>query len=175
MIKRYVFYLFLLPVLFSGFSQGLWALDSGAAVNEGNSGNGLNRLIGISTQLSVLNERLRNELQDSRQNSRELLNMLEASKQELEELRSELGVLQNSSTELLIKAEYSQTELTGLQEALRKAEYSLMSLELSWAAYRESAERSINILSRKKTFWKWSCIAAGVLAAGFGTAFVAGR
>jgi len=161
--------------LFSGFAQGLWAQDSGAALNERNSGNALSRLIGISTQLSTLNEELRNELQGSRQSSRVLQNMLETSKRELEELRTELGVLQISSMELLIKAENSQTELTGLQDALRKAESSLMSLELSWAAYRESTERRINVLSREKTLWKWGCIAAGVLAAGFGTAFAVAR
>ena len=181
MIKYHAFYLFLLPALFSGFAQG-WALDSGAAPNEGSSANALNGLIGISAQLSDLNERLRNELQDSRQSSRELQNMLETSKQELEELRGELGVLaqelkvlRNSSTELLIKAENSQTELTGLQGALRKAESSLMSLEISWAAYRDSAERRISGLERQKRLWKWGCIAAGVLAAGFGTAFAVTR
>ena len=108
--------------------------------------------------------------------------MLESSKKELEGLRLELSMLkqeaealQNSSTELLIAADKSLTELTALQEALRKAESSLMSLELSFAAYRRAAEGKISVLERKNKFWKWSCAAAGILAAGLGTALLAGR
>jgi len=168
---------FMLPlsVLLSGLSLGLWAQDSPAAGNEANSENTLNRLIEISAQLSNLNGKLQNELQDSRRNSRELQSMLEESRKELENLRQELLVLkqeavtlQNSSTELLIKAENSQTELIALQETLRKAESSLTSLELSFAAYREAVENRMSSLEKEKRLWKWGCIAAGVLAAGFG-------
>ena len=166
-----LFFLLLLP----GLSWELWAQDSAAAANGGNSGNALNRLIEISAQLSILNGKLQGELQNSRQNSRELQIMFEASRKELEGLKQELETLHNSSTELLIKAENSQTELTGLQAALRKAESSLMSLELSFAAYRESAEKRIAGLERENHLWKWGCIAAGVLAAGFGTAFLVTR
>ena len=160
---------FLLPVLFSVFSWGLFAQDSAGTEN---SGNALNRLIGISVQLSALNERLRSELQDSRQSSRELQIMLESSRKELEELRQELRALQSSSTGLLLKAENSQTELAALQTALRKAESSLMSLELSLAAYKVTAEQKIKTLEREKRLWKWGFMAAAVLAAGFGTALL---
>ena len=175
MIKRCVCLLLLLPVLFSGLPWGLWALESGEAESEGNSGNALNRLIAISGQLSSLNERLRNELQDSRRSSWELQTMLEASRQELGGLRQELETLRISSTELLIKAESSLMESAALMTALRKAESSLMSLELSFAAYREASERRISLLAREKRLWKWGCAAAGVLATGFGTALIITR
>jgi predicted nucleic acid-binding Zn-ribbon protein len=135
----------------------------------------LNRLIEISQQLSTLNEKLREELQDSRQSSRELQTRLESSRKELEELKLELGVLQINSMELLIKAENSLTESTALLAALKKAESSLMSLEQSFKAYRQTAEGEIKSLKREKGLWKWGCIAAGVLAAGFGGAFLLGR
>jgi len=166
-----LFFLFLLQ----GLSWGLWAAESPATGAGGNSENALNRLIGISTQLSILNERLSEELRDSRRSSRELQIMLETSKKELEGLRAELEALHSSSTELLIKAGNSQTELTALQTALRKAESSLMSLELSFAAYRETAEGRIKTLEKKNRLWKWGCIAAGILAAGAGAAFLATR
>ena len=163
---------FLLPALFWGLSWGIWAQES---LGTENSGSALNRLIEISGQLSNLNERLRTELQDSRRSSRELEIMLEISRQELDGLRLELGVLQNSSTELLLAAENSLTELTGLQTALREAESSLMSLELSFAAYREVSERRTNILLRENRLMKWGCAAAGVIAVGFATAFMMAR
>ena len=150
-------------------------MESGEAGNPHSSGNALSRLIEISAQLSTLNEKLRSELQDSRRSSRELQTMLETSKQEFDELRRELEILRNTSMELLIAAEHSQTELTALQAALRKAESSLMSLELSFAAYREAAERRIYSLERQNRFWKWGCVAAGALAAGFGIALLTGR
>ena len=177
-MRKYLFTLYsllLLPVLFSGLPAALSAQDSGAAGNAGNSESALNRLIEISNQLSTLNTRLNSELQDSRRNSWELQNSLETSRLELEELRRELETLQSNSAELLLKAENSQTELDGLRTALRRAESSLMSLEISLAAYRESSERRISVLSREKTLWKWGCIGAGVLAAGFCTAYMAGR
>jgi len=162
-------------VLFSVLPWGLSGLESAVAEIEGNTGSALSRLIEISGQLSTLNEKLRSELQDSRQSSRDLQIMLETSRRELETLRQELEALHSSSAELLIKAENSQTELTGLQTALRKAESSLTSLELSFAAYRETAEGRINSLERNKRLWKWGFIAAGILAAGFGTAFIVTR
>jgi len=174
--------LLLLPVLFSGLPWGLWALESGKTGNEGISGSALNRLIEISGQLSTLNERLQNELQDSRRSSRELQTMLESSKRELDGLRLELGTLKqeletlrNNSAELQTAAENSQTELAAVLAALRKAESSLTSLELSFDAYRQAAEKRINSLEKQNRFWKWGCVAAGVLAAGFGTALLAGR
>ena len=177
MLRRPICFCLLLSLLvyFSALPGGLGALENQEAENKENSENALNRLIGISTQLSTLNERLRSELQDSRQNSRELQTMLEASRRELEELRQELMILRNNSTGLLIKAENSQTELTALQTTLRRAESSLMSLEISFWAYRETAEKTINTLERKNKFLKWGLAAAGIAAAGFGIAFFAGR
>jgi uncharacterized membrane-anchored protein YhcB (DUF1043 family) len=135
----------------------------------------LNRLTEISNQLSLLNERLRNELLDSRQNSRELQSMLELSKQELDSLRQELEHLRIVSAELLSRAEYSLTESTELLTALRKAESSLVSLEQSFGAYRLAAEQRIQRLERENTLWKWGCIAAGVLATGLGAFLLIGR
>jgi chromosome segregation ATPase len=177
MLKRYTcFYsLFLFPVLLLVLAQGLWALDGEAAASEGNSESALSRLTAISTQLSDLNGRLQNELSDSRKNSRELQSMLESSKQELEELRLELEALRKNSAELLTGAVKSQTELNGLKGALKKAESSLLNLEISWEAYRESAEGRIKTLSKEKNLWKWGCIAASALAAGLGAAFLAAR
>ena len=162
----------LLPVLLSAFSWGLEAQESAGTEN---SSDALSRLIEISTQLSTLNEKLQSELQGSRQSSRELQIMLEASKKELEELRLELQVLRSTSAGLLLKAESSQTELTALLAALRKAESSLMSLELSFAAYRQSTEKRIATLEKRNRFWKWGCIGAGIFAAGLGTAMILGR
>ena len=171
----------LFSALFLGLSWGTWAQSAGPG-SEGNSESALNRLIGISTQLSALNERLQGELQDSRQNSRQLQSMLEDSRRELEGLRQELWALkqelqalQTSSTALLAAAENSQTELTVLQEALRRAEFSLMNLEISFAAYRQTSQARINRLQRENRLYKWGCAAAGVLAAGLGTAFLLGR
>jgi len=167
---------------FSVLPLGLWAQDSGVQTQELNSENALNRLIAISAQLSTLNGKLQSELQDSRQSSRELQIMLEASRKELDGLRleleylkQELELLQSSSTGLSAKAESSQTELAALVLTLRKAESFLMSLELSFSAYRQAAERKIKTLSKEKTLWKWGCLAAGFLAAGFASAFALSR
>ena len=172
---RIILFFFLLPFLFLGLSWGLWAAEPGEPGSGENSGSALNRLIEISTQLSALNARLQSELQGSRQSSRELQTMLEASRKELEELRLELQLLRSTSAGLLLKAESSQTELTALLAALRKAESSLMSLELSFAAYRQSTEKRIATLEKRNRFWKWGCIGAGIFAAGLGTAMILGR
>ena len=173
MVKRgsaAFFYLFS-SVLFLALSLRLSSLE-GEPQNPDYSGNTLNRLIEISNQLSQLNERLRSELLVSRQNSWELQIMLEASKQELDGLRQELTTLRNVSTELLNKAQTSLSESTELVTALKKAESSLSSLELSFTLYRETAEAKISTLEKQNRLWKWGCIAAGVLAAGFGTLLV---
>jgi len=171
----FFFYCFLLPALLLGLPGEISAQNSAGQGNGNSSGNTLSRLIGISEQLSALNEKLSNELQDSKKSSRELQIMLEASRQELETLKRELEVLRISSTELSARADISQTELTALQEALRTAGSSLMSLELSFGAYRQEAETRIVSLKRENRLWKWGCIAAGVLTAGFGTAFLLTR
>ena len=154
-----------------------WPLSSleGEAPNPENSESALSRLIEISDQLSILNERLRSELQGSRQNYRELQTMLEISRQELDGLRLELKVLQNVSTELLNSAENSLLESTELMTALKKAEVSLASLELSFAFYREAAEWKITSLEKQNRLWRWGCIAAGILAAGLGTTLMISR
>ena len=170
MLERSLFSFLLLPVLFLALPQ-LFSLET-EQENQENSGNALNRLIEISDQLSKLNEKLRNELQDSRQNSRELQIMLEGSRQELNGLRQELEILRNASMELLSKAEKSLSESTELETALKRAESSLVSLELSFALYREKAEQKILRLEKQGKFWKWGCVIAGVLAAGLGTAMI---
>jgi len=169
--------LFLLPVLFLVSSLPIWAQDSSGKAGEipQSSESALSRLIEISDQLSSLNERLRGELQDSRQSSRDLQIRLEASRKELEELRQELAELQSNSMGLLLKAENSQKELAELLTALRTAESSLTSLGLSFAAYSETAEKRINTLEKSNRLWKYGCIAAGAIAAGFAIAFFAGR
>jgi hypothetical protein len=48
-------------------------------------------------------------------------------------------------------------------------------LGLSFAAYSETAEKRINTLEKSSRLWKYGCIAAGVLAAGFATAFFIAR
>ena len=173
--SSFLFFCFLLPALLLVMPLELSAQNSDGQEKANVSGLTLNRLIEISGQLSTLNGKLASELQDSRRNSRELLNMLEASKPELEGLKRELEALRNSSTELLTRAESSETELTALQEALRTAGSSLMSLELSFASYREEANRQISVLKRKNNIWKWTCIALGIAGAGLGTAFLATR
>ncbi|MCL2094211.1 MAG: hypothetical protein FWH12_08495 [Treponema sp.] len=165
----------LLLALSAVSSGGPWAQDTGTGRNGEISESALNRLIEISSQLSTLNERLQTELLDSRRSSMDLQNMLDSSRQELDELRTELTYLRSSSEELLITAESSQRELTGLLLALRRAESSLMSLELSFTAYRETAEGRIRTLERENRLWKWGCAAAGVLAGGLGAAFLLGR
>jgi len=175
MIKRCVYLLLLLLVLLSGLPLGLYSQESEKAEIPPNSSATLSRLTAISTQLSLLNERLQIELQDSMRNSVELETMLEASKKELGELRRELTVLQTTSTELRSVAENSLTEFNALQAALRKAESSLRSLELSFAAYRQASEQKIITLERQNRFWKWGCTAVGILAAGFGAAILMER
>ena len=162
--KKYFTWYCLLFVLFLVFPLALWP-DTGTGEEEGNSQNALNRLLEISLQLSNLNERLQTELQDSRQNSMDLTIMLEESRRELE-------ALQNNSTGLLTIAENSQTELAGLMTHLKRAESSLMSLELSFAAYRETAENRIRSLERGNRLWKWGAVGAGILAVGFGMALL---
>jgi predicted nucleic acid-binding Zn-ribbon protein len=145
----------------------------------GESGNGsggisaseLSRLIGISTQLASLNERLRNELSGSRKNSAELSNMLNASMTELEALRAELELLRRTSEGLLSTAEKSNQESEGLKIALTKAESSLASLEQSFSAYRMTAEKRIQNLERSNRFRKYGFITAAVLAVSGWAAF----
>ena len=168
-------YLFLFLVFLSVISHRLYSTEEITAFSEENQPNSsitLNRLIEISEQLSILNANLRSELLDSRQNSRELQNMLEASKQELDEMRRELETLRNVSGELLSKAEYSVTESTELITALRRAEFSLVSLEQSFTIYRTQAESIISSLEKENRLWKWGFIVAGVLAAGLTTGLV---
>ncbi|HCC38145.1 MAG TPA: hypothetical protein DEQ14_11345, partial [Treponema sp.] len=84
-------------------------LDTGGSGTD--SGSVLSRLMAISNELAFLNERLRNELGDSMRNSKELRDMLEASKRELAGMRTELEDLRSGSIVLLNTAEKSGTEL----------------------------------------------------------------
>ena len=164
-----VFFLSLFLALLSVLSPPLYSTEQADHIpgeNQQGSTGALNRLIEISEQLSILNANLRNELQESRRNSTELQNMLEASKKELDEMRQELETLRNASTELLNRAAYSLTESTELTAALNKAEYSLVSLEQSFSAYRTQAESRVQSLERENRLWKWGFIITGVLAAG---------
>ncbi|HUX41856.1 MAG TPA: hypothetical protein VMV83_11885 [Rectinemataceae bacterium] len=106
----------------------------------------LERLSAISTRLAELNERLRTELEVSRRNSSGLEASLADSTQELGELRLELERFRLISSELELRATSSERESIALSEALRKAEDSLRSLEVSFADYRKAAEaRSLRI------------------------------
>ncbi|QQO09201.1 hypothetical protein [Breznakiella homolactica] len=172
----YIFLVFprslcLFLVLSAVFSLPVFSLPQEPAGNGTNSGNELSRLIGISTRLSELNETLRNELEDSRKSSAELLNTLGKSKEELDGLRNELESLRVTSTELLNRAETSSRESAELREALRKAEISLASLEQSFGAYRIAAEARIESLDRSRRFLKTACIAAAAFALGGWVAF----
>jgi chromosome segregation ATPase len=149
-------------------------LDSEPGGNGLNSENTLERLIGISARLAELNERLRNELEDSRKNSQELRNMLEKSREEAGVLRAELEYLRTASTGLLNRADGSLTELAALREALLKAESSLTSLEQSFAAYRQAAELKIADLERSHKFYKIGFFAALIFALGGAAAAAVG-
>ena len=172
------FFFLCLALWWGPLSRG-YALPSdpaGSGDNStGSSQNELSRLIGISTRLAELNERLRTELADSRRNSAELSNTLGASKTELDTLKAELEALRQTSTALLNRAELSNQELNGLREALRRAESSLTSLEQSFGAYRMTAESRIARLERSGRLFKYGFIAAAVLAVGGWTAFAIGR
>jgi septal ring factor EnvC (AmiA/AmiB activator) len=159
-------FVLLASVLSWAFSPPLFALDSDPLPAANSSERELSRLIEISSQLTQLNEKLRNELEDSRKNSRDLRNTLEKSKNELDELRAELEALRTASTALLNTQDESRTDLTALQTALTKAGNSLASLEQSFAAYRMQAELQIGRLEKTNRFWKWGCAALGVTAAG---------
>jgi uncharacterized coiled-coil DUF342 family protein len=135
----------------------------------------LTRLLEISARLSELNEALKNELEGSRKSSDELLNMLEASKRELDELKKELTPLRQDSMELLNKATISIEELNELRMALRKAESSLMSLDVSYGAYRAAAETRIKRLERGRRWYTYAVITAALCAAGGWTAYAVTR
>jgi septal ring factor EnvC (AmiA/AmiB activator) len=132
----------------------------------------LSRLLEISTRLGELNETLRNELESSRRNSTELSATLETSRRELERLKAELEPLRMNSIQLLEAAQNSEQELNGLREALRKAESSLMSLELSWEAYRLSAESRIAGLERKARTYRWALVVAALIGVGGWSAYL---
>ncbi|MDR1618643.1 MAG: hypothetical protein LBS06_06305, partial [Treponema sp.] len=106
---------------------------------ETETGDELSRLLEISTRLVSLNEKLRNELADSKKNSAELSNMLLSSKGELDNLRKELEDLRKTSAALMSGAENSNRESDGLRTALTKAGNSLRNLEQSFENYRMHA------------------------------------
>jgi chromosome segregation ATPase len=130
------------------------------------------RLQEILTRLTELNETLRSELESSRRNSTELSATLETSRRELDQLKADLEALRTNSTQLLETAQNSEQELNGLREALRKAESSLMSLELSWEAYRLSTESRIADLERRARTYRWALAAAALIAVGGWSAYL---
>jgi uncharacterized coiled-coil DUF342 family protein len=135
--------------------------DSGTGEETGNE---LSRLLEISARLSSLNEKLRNELADSRKNSAELSNMLLSSKGELETLRKELEDLRKTSAALTSGAENSNRESDGLRAALTKAGSSLRSLEQSFENYRMHAEARMAYLEGRGRFLKYGLAGTLVLA-----------
>jgi chromosome segregation ATPase len=161
--------LFLLAVLRLAWLPPVYGLPGESGEAE------LTRLLEISARLGELNETLRKELESSRKNSTELLATLETSRNELERLKQELEPLRINSTELLRRAEKSERELSGLRAALRKAESSLVSLDLSYGAYKTTAEARITRLERSGRWWKYAVIGAAAIAAGGWTAFAVTR
>jgi chromosome segregation ATPase len=149
----------------------VFSLPSDSEPPDRNSQNALSRLTEISTRLADLNERLRNELDDSRKSSLELRNTLEQSRIELDGLRAELEILRRTSTELSGRAEILNQESEELRTALTKAENSLMNLEQSFASYRMAAEARIAHLERNGRFLKYGLIVSALLALSGWTAF----
>ncbi|HUX36770.1 MAG TPA: hypothetical protein VMV44_02590 [Rectinemataceae bacterium] len=152
-------------------SSASWAEESLVSPSDGAerriSASELERLLAISTRLASLNERLRTELETSRLNSAGLETSLESSTRELATLKLELERSRLASNELAQRAESSERESIALSEALRKADASLRSLELSFAEYRKAAELRMSVLS-------FGALGAGILAAaGWAVAIIA--
>ena len=118
----------------------------------------LGRLSEISTRLASLNETLRIELEDSKSNSAELASSLETSTRELATLKRELDLFRQNSSELGLRAEILERESIELSAALKKADDSLRSLEVSFAEYRKEAER-------RTVFLGLGVLGAGLVAA----------
>jgi predicted nucleic acid-binding Zn-ribbon protein len=97
--------------------------------------------------------------------------MLEKSKNELELLRTELEPLRNSSTALRTAALRSERELNELRAALRKAETSLMNLELSYSAYRTAAESRLTQTKKTNRIFRYVTISVSIAAAAGWAAF----
>jgi septal ring factor EnvC (AmiA/AmiB activator) len=167
--------LLLWQVLFWALPLPLFSLESEVQESGNGSESELSRLLEISNQLAALNERLKNELEDSRKNSQSLRDTLGKSKEELDVLRAELQRLRAASTALLNTQEESLTDLTLLQTALMKAEFSLTNLEQSFAAYRQTAELRIAGLEKSRKVWRiaffsicGAALVSGITAAAVG-------
>jgi septal ring factor EnvC (AmiA/AmiB activator) len=156
---------FLWAALLSAFCLPLYASPPDPSAPE------LTRLLEISTRLSELNEQLRNELDSSRRNSTELSTMLEKSRNELERLKAELEPLRNNSTALQTTASRSEQELNGLRTALKKAETSLMNLEISYSAYKKTTESQLSQIKKINRVFRYLTIGIGVTAIAGWTAF----
>jgi septal ring factor EnvC (AmiA/AmiB activator) len=169
--------LFFWPAFYLASPLPLFSLELKPEENVNASGNELSRLIEISNQLALLNEKLRSELEDSRKNSQSLRDTLGKSKEELDVLKLELAQLQTASKALLSTQAESQTDLTLLQAALTKADSSLTSLEQSFAAYRQTAELQITRLEKARNGWRIAFFAAlgAALAGGITAAAVSAR
>jgi predicted nucleic acid-binding Zn-ribbon protein len=97
--------------------------------------------------------------------------MLEKSRNELELLRTELEPLRNTSTALRNAASQSEQELTALKTALRKAETSLMNLEISYSAYRTATESQLARTNKTNRVFRYVALTLGAAALAGWTAF----
>lgn len=153
----------------------LWspALSFGEEPNQTDNyyENELLRLTEISMQLGRLNERLKNELENSRKNSSELENRLKASKTELEQLQAELKALQSSLIELRLNVTTSLQESKQLKDSLQKTEDSLQSLEQSFNNYKTAAEQELKRLEQSRNRYRLLLIIAGTFAVSGWSAF----
>lgn len=148
----------LVAVSCAALLSAFWPAPSRSAFGQNSPGGGprpisaseLERLAEISTRLSLLNERLKTELEDSRRSSGELAALLESSRLELEALRLELEASRTTSTGLALRAESSERDSSSLREALTKAQDSLESSATSFEAYRRAAEARLRRAERGK-------------------------
>jgi hypothetical protein len=79
--------------------------------------------------------------------------------------------LRNNSTALLTAALKSERELNELRAALRKAETSLMSLELSYSTYRTETESRLARTDKTSRVFRYLAISLGAAALAGWTAF----
>lgn len=126
--------------------------DPVPGVSYETSASDLARMIWISQRLEELNVSLKSELSASKKTSQELSKELELQRLEAEALRSELS-------ELKAKLVLSSQDLTGLREALTKAESSLANSQASWKEYEAEVMRQFRALKIQRNL---AAIAAAV-------------
>ena len=143
---------------FAALLSAFWPAPSRSAFGQSSqageprriSASELERLAEISRRLSLINERLKTELEDSRRSSEDLAALLESSRRELEALRLELEASRTISTGLASRAESSERDSASLREALTRAQVSLESSTTSFEAYRRAAEARLRRAERGK-------------------------